>query len=86
MSIEYVRHPSGMVYPFQKDQSQGQPPDWPGILSDPTERRVMDHHLQLMYRSLELHMGGGRHDLRKGFKLYADWLLGKWYFEAEEMT
>lgn len=81
MSKDYIRHPSGMIYPVETHEDE--PKKWPGMLSDPAERGAMNHHLQLMYRSLDLH-NGGRHDLRDGFKKYARWLLGEWYFEAEE--
>lgn len=81
MTIQFIRHPSGMVYPVEPHEDQ--PKEWPGIITDPSERVVVNHHFQLMYRSLKLHENG-RHELRNGFNKVADWMLGKWYFESEE--
>ena len=96
---EYTYHPSGFLFPVENQKPTHEitprnlPADWPGILSDPNKRTAADAYLQGMYRALSLHtsgangfqLPGGPPNLKKTFCQFADYLLGKWYFDGEEM-
>ena len=96
---DYIHHPSGLIFPVDVRPAQepitpgNLPPDWPGILSDPDDRAAADGYLQGMYLALSLHtsgaygfqLPGSPPNLKKTFMQFADYLLGKWYFNGEEM-